>query len=249
MSGTDMVPALITGGAVLVGALAGGTISGLSTWVSSRQSRKDARDDRRRTAYAAFIGAQEELRRVVLAWQTADLPPAPDGTFGRTIAKAVGSVDRAFVAVTLAGPQKAQDDADDVRAEPCALYAGISGPERSGQPVLPKVDERIADYVGTCEQFSRTAPEVLRTRLREVRFANALSRAVPSGTARRSSSGAGSPGGWRGGWQPAPGQVHLRAGTRRPRPRSPVVHHPRRPRGARPRSAARPGAPLVRAQT
>jgi len=182
MSGTDMVPALITGGAVLVGALAGGTISGLSTWASSRQSRKDARDDRRRTAYAAFIGAQEELRRVVLAWQTADLPPAPDSTFGRAIAKAVGSVDRAFVAVTLAGPQKAQDDADDVRGKAWGVYNVIYGPEGSGQPVLPKVDERIGDYVGTCEQFSRTASEVLRTRLREVRFANALGRAVPSGT-------------------------------------------------------------------
>jgi hypothetical protein len=61
MSGTDMVPALITGGAV-VGALAGGTISGLFTWASSRRSRKDARDDCRRAAYAAFIAAQEELR-------------------------------------------------------------------------------------------------------------------------------------------------------------------------------------------
>ena len=171
MSGTDMVPALITGGAVVVGALAGGTISGMSTWASSRQSRKDARDDRRRSAYAAFIGAQEELRRVVLAWQAADLPPTaadlpstPDGTFGRAIAKAVGSVDRAFVTVTLAGPQKARDDADDVRGKAWGVYNVIYGPEGSGEPVLTKVDERISDYIDTCEQFSRTASEVLRTR-------------------------------------------------------------------------------------
>jgi hypothetical protein len=164
MSGTDMVPALVTGGAVVVGALAGGTISGMSSWVSSRQSRKDARDDRRRSAYAAFIGAQEELRRVVLAWQSADLPPTPDGTFGRAIAKAVGSVDRAFVAVTLAGPQKAQDDADDVRGKAWGVYNVMNDPEGSGQLVLPKVDERISDYIDTCEQFSRTASEVLHTR-------------------------------------------------------------------------------------
>src|SRR5215831_6610982 len=164
MSGTDMVPALITGGAVVVGALAGGTISGLSTWASSRQSRKDARDDRRRTAYAAFIGAQEELRRVVLAWQIADLPPAPDSTFGRAIAKAVGSVDRAFVAVTLAGPQKAQDDADDVRGKAWGVYNVIYRPESPGQPGMPKFTERVGDYIDACDQFTQTASEVLHTR-------------------------------------------------------------------------------------
>lgn len=164
MSGTDMVPALITGGAVVVGALAGGTISGLSTWASSRRSRKDARDDRRRAAYAAFIAAQEELRRVILAWKTTNPPPTADAQFGPAVAQAVGSVDRAFVAVTLAGPEKAQDHADDVRGQAWGVYNVIYRPESPGQPVMPKFAERVGDYIDACDQFTQTASEVLHTR-------------------------------------------------------------------------------------
>jgi hypothetical protein len=164
MSGTDMVPALITGGAVVVGALAGGTISGLSTRASSRRSRKDTRDDRRRAAYAAFVAAQEELRRVILAWKTTHPPPTADSQFGPSVAQAVGSVDRAFVAVTLAGPEKAQDHADDVRGKAWGVYNVIYGPESPGQPVMPKFAERVGDYIDACDQFTQTASEVLHTR-------------------------------------------------------------------------------------
>ena len=164
MSGTNMVPALITGSAVVVGALAGGTISALSTWASSRRSRKGARDDRRRAAYAAFIAAQEELRRVILAWKAASPPPTADSQFGPAVAQAVGSVDRAFVAVTLAGPEKAQDRADDVRGKAWGVYNVIYRPESPGQPVMPKFAERVGDYIDACDQFTQTASEVLHTR-------------------------------------------------------------------------------------
>ena len=163
MPGTDMVPALITGGAVVVGVLAGGTITGLITWTTMRRSRKDTRDDRRRAAYAAFIGAQEELRRVLDAWETADPLPTAD-EFGPAIAQTVNSVDRAFVAVTLAGPPKAQGRADDVRGKAWGVYNAIYRPEGPGQPVLPKLGERVSDYVGACDRFTQTASEVLRTR-------------------------------------------------------------------------------------
>src|SRR5215471_7183373 len=148
MSGTNMVPALITGSAVVVGALAGGTISGLSTWASSRRSRKGARDDRRRAAYAAFIAAQEELRRVILAWKAASPPPTADSQFGPAVAQAVGSVDRAFV----------------VRGKAWGVYNVIYRPESPGQPVMPQFAERVGDYIDACDQFTQTASEVLHTR-------------------------------------------------------------------------------------
>ena len=159
-----MVPALVTGGAAIVGALAGGAIVGLTTWTGGRTSRKDTRDDRRRAAYAAFIGAQEELRRVLEAWETVDPQLIPDSRAGPAIAQAVGSVDRAFVAVTLAGPLKAQHSADDVRGKAWGVYNVLYRPEGPGQPVLPKLSDRISDYTGACEQFTQTATEVLRTR-------------------------------------------------------------------------------------
>lgn len=125
---------------------------------------KDARDDRRRAAYAAFIATQEELRRVILAWKTADPPAAADSQFGPAVAQAVGSVDRAFVAVTLAGPEKAQDHADDVRGKAWGVYNVIYRPESPGQPVMPKFAERVGDYIDACDQFAQTASEVLHTR-------------------------------------------------------------------------------------
>jgi hypothetical protein len=163
MPGTDMVPALITGGAVVVGVLVGGTVTAVTTWTTIRRSRKDTRDDRRRAAYAAFIGAQEELRRVLDAWETADPLPTAD-EFAPAIAQTVNSVDRAFVAVTLAGPPKAQGRADEVRGKAWGVYNAIYRPEGLGQPVLPKLGERVSDYIDACDRFTQTASEVLRAR-------------------------------------------------------------------------------------
>jgi gas vesicle protein len=164
MSGSDTVPVLITGGAAIAGALAGGAIGGFSTWAGIHRSGKDSRDDRRRAAYAAFIAAQEELRRILLAWRTAEPSPAPDARFGPAIAQAVGSVDRAFVAVVLAGPRKAKDHADDVRDQAWGVYNVIYRPEGTGQSADPKLGKRVEKYIDACDAFSRTASEVLGTR-------------------------------------------------------------------------------------
>ena len=35
---------------------------------------------------------------------------------------------------------------------------------RFGQPVLPKLGERVSDYLDACDQFTHTASDVLHTR-------------------------------------------------------------------------------------
>jgi gas vesicle protein len=164
MSGSDSVPILITGGAAIVGALAGGAIGWLSAWTAMHRSGKDSRDDRRRAAYAAFIAAQEELRRILLAWETVEPPPAAESRFGPAVAQTVSSVDRAFVAVVLAGPRKAKDHADDVRDQAWGVYNVIYLPEGPGRPADPKLGKRVDGYIAACDVFSRTASEVLGTR-------------------------------------------------------------------------------------
>jgi hypothetical protein len=161
MSGTDVVPYFITGGGVVVGAITGGLIGALSSRTAIRASRKDARDNRRRDAYTAFIGAQEELTRAVFDWETADPPPESDSLWGPAIAQAVGSVDRALVAVLLAGPSEAQERARGVRDRASDIYRAIYRPAEPGEPVMPELGARMKRYAEACDQFTQTASKVL----------------------------------------------------------------------------------------
>jgi hypothetical protein len=161
MPGTDVVPYFITGGGVVVGAVTGGLICALSSRAALRSSRKDARDNRRRDAYTAFIGAQEELTRVVFDRETAGPPPESDSVWGPAIAQAVGSVDRALVAVLLAGPSEAQERARDVRDRASDIYRAIYRPAEPGEPVVPGLGPRMKRYAEACDQFTQTASKIL----------------------------------------------------------------------------------------
>ena len=56
----------------------------------------------------AFIRAAEELTRLLVAHDTMETPPAADSTFGANVAQLVGSIDREYVTVVLAGPEQAR---------------------------------------------------------------------------------------------------------------------------------------------
>ena len=164
MAATDTSTAIITGAAAVIGTALGGGISWLSGWGATRRARADARAERRRAAYAAFIAAQNELTRVVFAWKTAENTPAPDARFGDAIAQAVGAVDRATVAITLAGPTKAAASASDVREKAWAIYYALHGPSRgqTGPEVFSILNQRGRELTDAGTQFTETARSILK---------------------------------------------------------------------------------------
>jgi hypothetical protein len=114
----------------VVGSLVGGGISWLANWTTTRRTSKEARDERRRTAYAAFLAAAEELGRLMTTARVgAGFISGP--SLQKDLAAMIGPIDRTQVAIALVGPQTVQQAADDVRRKAWELLTGCvtaSGP-------------------------------------------------------------------------------------------------------------------------
>ncbi len=153
------VGALITGSAAFAGVIVGGAITSLSSWTTSRRQREDARNERRRGAYAAFIGTAEELTRLLIAHDTMENPPAPDSRFGDNLARAVGAIDRAYVGVLLVGPEKGRTGADELRQKAWQVLGWARRPEPGTR--IEELAALAAEYATACEVFARIARDVL----------------------------------------------------------------------------------------
>lgn len=150
-------------GAVL--AVGGG---GIAQWAGNRRSDSRGRDERRHAAYAEFIAAADELTRMMRSWYpTKGYPsfrlrrwPLPHQTieFRQTLAAILGNIDRAAVAVTLAGPRTAAEAAGAVRAKGWEMFRWWlrSGPHQE----LRALDN---EYVALCDTFTAVARAILRT--------------------------------------------------------------------------------------
>lgn len=146
-------------------AIAGAGVGWLASWTAGRRSRAEARDDRRRGAYGAFIGAAEEILHLLTYSGTMKTAPTPDSLFGENLAQAVGSVDRAYVGVLLAGPEAAWTVADEVRQGCWALLTYLS-PEPgettpAPQNALAGFASLCTDYARACDKFTRAAQRIL----------------------------------------------------------------------------------------
>jgi hypothetical protein len=157
------VGALITGSAAFAGVVAGGSITWLTTWTTGRRQRADARNGSRHASYAAFIGAAEELTRLLIAHDTMENPPVPDSNFGENLGRAVGSVDRAYVGVLLVGPEKAQTGAAAVRQEAWRVLNWLRTQGRSPKPgsTIEELGALAGNYAMVCEVFAGIARDVI----------------------------------------------------------------------------------------
>jgi hypothetical protein len=121
--------------------------------LTGRRQRKDARDDRRRTAYITFIAAGEELRRLMVAHTTMEKPPTPDSTFGENLSAAVGAVDRAYIPVDLAAPKKVRTAALEAQQSAWGLYAWVYDQKNPGPTTPGEVGALVGKYIGDLDAF------------------------------------------------------------------------------------------------
>ena len=153
--------ALIGAGGVVVGAAVGALSGWASAAVASRSSRRGDCASRRRTAYAAFIGAAEELIRLLGASDTMKERPAPESLFGVNLGQAVGSVDRMYVAVLLDGSQEAKTAAKEVRQKSWDLYLWLRGPVEPGVNSLDRLASLAGEYAAATDAFTKLAADEL----------------------------------------------------------------------------------------
>jgi hypothetical protein len=160
MAGSDTGSALITGGAAVVGALVGGGISWLANWTTTRRSSEEARDERRRTAYVAFLAGAEELNRLVTTAQPGIFTLSGSGLdFREELTATLGPIDRAYVAVSLVGPKTADQTAEKVRSQ-AWVTVDLLRKSKLGDPVGRQLGE-IESYQGLCDEFADLARKIL----------------------------------------------------------------------------------------
>jgi len=101
--------AWIGAGGVIVGAAVGAFASWITAVMISRHAAREARDDRRRAAYSAFLGALDEILALYLRpgdfGQQLDTDPA----LAQSVRQALSSIAHTSVAVLLAGSPKARN--------------------------------------------------------------------------------------------------------------------------------------------
>jgi hypothetical protein len=134
MATSDTTLALIGGGAAVLGAVIGGASGWATAGATARRARKDARDVRRREAYAAFITAVDQLERI---WRAPAMleEAASTRAIGPVTGQAVAAIQRCYVAVLLTGSRRAQEAAGLVRTSAWALHDRLYPP--SGQLPAP----------------------------------------------------------------------------------------------------------------
>jgi hypothetical protein len=155
MAVNDWLPVATT---ALGGLLAAGG-GWLSQWAGSRGSEKRVREERRHSAYGAFIAASKELPVLAQeAYNSADTEeqrPWLDEvtTLARTITRT--SVD-----VTLAGPRGATEAAEAVQRKAWKIVS-ILDPRMGADD--EEFDVELDKYLSRCVQFEAVAQATLHT--------------------------------------------------------------------------------------
>jgi hypothetical protein len=99
-----------------------------------------------------------------MAGDTMETPPAPDSSFGANVAQLVGSIDREYVTVLLAGPEQARAAANEVRKRAWELLNWLRPPDQvRGRPgnVLAELGALAGEYASACDRFTTFAQRML----------------------------------------------------------------------------------------
>jgi hypothetical protein len=110
MAADTSTVAWIGAGGVVIGAAIGALSGWASAAISSSHARRDARDNRRRAAYATFLGALDEILRIYTIssdWTQFVARLNRDPEFRDSFSQALASVNRTCVDVILAGSPRA----------------------------------------------------------------------------------------------------------------------------------------------
>jgi hypothetical protein len=110
----------------------------------------------RRAAYATFVGSAEELTKLMVAHPTMESPPAPATPIGESLGRTVGSVDRTYTAVLLAGSEEATVKANDVRQKAWRIHNWVHA-RRPEVPDFGELGALTGDYATACDAFSELA--------------------------------------------------------------------------------------------
>jgi hypothetical protein len=109
MAASGNTVAWIGAGGIIIGAAVGAISGWASAAIASSRARRDAQDDRRRAAYAAFLGALDGILSLTLTEPTeTDYRLDHDPEYRKSVSHALESINRTCVDVTLVGSEKAR---------------------------------------------------------------------------------------------------------------------------------------------
>src|SRR5690349_1366897 len=119
--------AWIGAGGVVIGAAVGALSGWASAAIGSSRARRDARNDRRRAAYAAFLGALDEILGIYSlssSWQEFATRLDIDPEFRESFSQALGPVNRTCVDVILVGSPRAYKAVEGIEG---ARWRAVNG--------------------------------------------------------------------------------------------------------------------------
>jgi hypothetical protein len=124
--------AWIGAGGVIVGAAVGAFASWITAVVTSRHAATEARDDRRRAAYSAFLGALDEILALYLGPGDFGERLDTDPTLARDVRQALSSIAHTTVAVLLSGSPEAREAVQDIDHARWGVFAALIDPAQRG---------------------------------------------------------------------------------------------------------------------
>jgi hypothetical protein len=120
--------AWIGAGGVILGAVVGALASWVTAVVTSQRAAREARDDRRRIAYSAFISALDEILALYLRPGDFGQQLANNPAFAEGIRQALSSIGHTSVAVLLAGSPRARSAVEGIDSARWAVVAALTSP-------------------------------------------------------------------------------------------------------------------------
>jgi hypothetical protein len=121
--------AWIGAGGVIVGAAVGAFSGWLTAAVTGRRAAREARDERRREAYAAFLGALDEILSLYLKAKDFSEQLKDDPGFAPLARQALSSIAHTSVSVLLAGSEDARAAVHGIEDARWALYGLLKTPD------------------------------------------------------------------------------------------------------------------------
>jgi hypothetical protein len=130
MTTSDSTVAWIGAGGVIIGAAVGAIASWITAAVTSRHAAMNARDDRRRAAYLAFLGALDEILALFLTAGNFEQELDANPAFADSVRQASSSIASTSVAVLLAGSQRARNVVKGIENARWGVLGALIDPTR-----------------------------------------------------------------------------------------------------------------------
>jgi hypothetical protein len=125
--------AWIGAGGVIVGAAVSAFASWITTVVTSRHTATEARDDRRRAAYSAFLGALDEILALCLGPGDFGQQLDTDPVLAQGVRQALSSIAHTSVAVLLSGSPEAREAVQGIDHARWGVVAALIDPAQRGK--------------------------------------------------------------------------------------------------------------------